>query len=82
MVIFLIYICYCAISIWTFSNKNQLVKTDAAVVLGAAAWGGEPSPVLRERINHSIWLYENGYVKKKLSLPAARARMLNMQNPR
>lgn len=44
--------------------KIQLVKTDVAVVLGAAAWDDEPSPVLRERINHSIWLYENGYVDK------------------
>ena len=35
-----------------------------AVVLGAAAWDDEPSPVLRERINHSIWLYENDYVDK------------------
>ncbi|YBZ95468.1 YdcF family protein [Bacillus sp. AK031] len=24
----------------------------------------EPSPVLRERINHSIWLYKNDYVEK------------------
>lgn len=64
IIIFLIFICYFAISIWSFSNKNQLVKTDAAVVLGAAAWGDEPSPVFRERINHSIWLYENNYVEK------------------
>ena len=64
IVIFLIFISYSAISIWSFSNKNQLVKTNAAVVLGAAAWGDEPSHVLRERINHSIWLYENGYVEK------------------
>lgn len=34
IVIFLIFICYSAISIWSFGNKNQLVKTDAAVVLG------------------------------------------------
>ena len=39
-------------------------KADAAIVLGAAVYGGEPSPVFRERINHSIWLYENGYVDK------------------
>lgn len=64
IVIFLIFIGYSAISIWSFSNKNQLVKTDAAVVLGAAAWGEEPSPVFRERINHAIWLYENDYVEK------------------
>jgi uncharacterized SAM-binding protein YcdF (DUF218 family) len=62
--IFLIFISYSAFSIWTFSDKVQLVKTDVAVVLGAAAWDDEPSPVLRERINHSIWLYENDYVDK------------------
>jgi uncharacterized SAM-binding protein YcdF (DUF218 family) len=64
IVIFLIFISYSAYSIWTFSDKVQLVKTDVAVVLGAAAWDDEPSPVLRERINHSIWLYENDYVDK------------------
>lgn len=62
LIIFLLFISYSAFSIWSFSHKNQLVKTDAAVVLGAAVWEGEPSPVLRERIHHAIWLYENGYV--------------------
>ncbi|WP_332645342.1 YdcF family protein [Lysinibacillus sp. 54212] len=64
IVIFLIFIGYSAFSILSFSKKMQLVKTDVAVVLGAAAWDDEPSPVLRERINHSIWLYENEYVDK------------------
>lgn len=64
IVVFLIFISYSAFSIWSFSDKVQLVKTDVAVVLGAAAWEDEPSPVLRERINHSIWLYENDYVDK------------------
>lgn len=64
LVIFLIFIGYVASSIWSFAHKNQLVKTDTAVVLGAAAWGDQPSPVLRERINHAIWLYENNYVEK------------------
>lgn len=55
---------YLGYSIIEFSHKNELVKADAAIVLGAAAWGDKPSPVLRERINHSIWLYKHGYVKK------------------
>ncbi|KEF38493.1 hypothetical protein M670_02119 [Schinkia azotoformans MEV2011] len=59
-----IFIAYSAFSIWSFSGKAQFVKTDAAVVLGAAAWDEQPSPVLRERINHAIWLYENGFVEK------------------
>ncbi|QMT31736.1 YdcF family protein [Alysiella filiformis] len=37
---------------------------DAALVLGAAAWGDKPSPVYRERIQHSIYLYQNQFVKK------------------
>ena len=59
-----IFISYSAFSILSFSNKVQFVKTDVAVVLGAAAWDEEPSPVLRERINHAVWLYENDYVDK------------------
>ncbi|RKD26008.1 multidrug MFS transporter [Ammoniphilus oxalaticus] len=61
-IVTLVFILYSAVSIWTFSQKLQLVETDAAVVLGAAVWGDQPSPVLRERIHHAIWLYENNYV--------------------
>lgn len=64
MIIFLLFICFSAYNICSYSNKNQLIKCDAAIVLGAAAWDDQPSPVLRERINHSIWLYQNGYVDK------------------
>lgn len=64
IVIFIIFTSYSAYSIWSFSDKVQYVKTDVAVVLGAAVWDDEPSPVLRERINHAIWLYENDYVDK------------------
>ena len=60
----IIFIGYSAFSIWTFKDKVELVKTDAAIVLGAAAWNDKPSPVFRERINYSIWLYENNYVDK------------------
>ncbi|WP_082050391.1 YdcF family protein [Risungbinella massiliensis] len=55
---------YSAYSIWSFSKINQLHHADAAIVLGAAVWNDKPSPVLEERINHAIWLYQNGYVKK------------------
>jgi len=34
------------------------------VVLGAAAWGKNPSPVFRERINHAIALYQSERVEK------------------
>lgn len=53
-----------AFNIWTYASQTELVHADAAIVLGTEVLGEEPSPVLRERINHSIWLYENGYVDK------------------
>lgn len=54
---------FSAYNIWTYAQTSELVKADAAIVLGTAVWGDEPSPVLRERINHAIWLYENEYVE-------------------
>lgn len=59
-----IYTLYISVSIYSYSNINDLRKADAAIVLGAAAWGDKPSPVFEERINHGIWLYMNGYVDK------------------
>lgn len=50
-----------ALSIYLYSgNINN--KAETAIVLGAAVWGEEPSPVFRERINHAINLYKNGDV--------------------
>lgn len=60
----LVFIGYTAFSIWLFSDQVQYKKSDAAVVLGAAVWDGKPSPVLRERVNHALWLYKNGYAEK------------------
>ncbi|MFC7536945.1 YdcF family protein [Sphingomonas sp. GCM10030256] len=38
-------------------------KADAAIVLGAAVYGREPSPVFAERIRHGIRLYRGGTVR-------------------
>ena len=43
-----------AISIYSYGSNSYNNKADAAIVLGAAVWGEEPSPVFRERINHAI----------------------------
>ncbi|QLE56726.1 YdcF family protein [Nostoc sp. TCL26-01] len=53
-----------ATSIYVYGNNSQNIKADAAIVLGAAVWGEQPSPVFRERINHAINLYKNGNVNK------------------
>lgn len=51
-------------NILNYSKKNETQKADVGIVLGAGIWNDEPSPVFRERINHSIKLYNNGYIKK------------------
>jgi uncharacterized SAM-binding protein YcdF (DUF218 family) len=48
--------------VYRFSQLDEARPADAAIVLGAAVFRDRPSPVLRERINHAIWLYENSYV--------------------
>jgi uncharacterized SAM-binding protein YcdF (DUF218 family) len=46
-----------------FGNQTSDASADAAVVLGAAAWGNKPSPVYRERLNEAISLYKQGRVR-------------------
>lgn len=60
----LILIAATAVSIWSFSGESELLEADAAIVLGTKVIGGEPSPVLEQRIRHAIDLYEAGYVEK------------------
>lgn len=56
-------IAYSAGSIYLYGNSKSTIKADAAIVLGAAVWGNQPSPVFRERINHAIKLYKTGDVQ-------------------
>jgi uncharacterized SAM-binding protein YcdF (DUF218 family) len=55
---------YLAWSIYNYPNTSTPVQADAAIVLGAAAWGERPSPVFRERINYALELYQAGMVRK------------------
>lgn len=50
--------------IYSFRNTRSDGHADAAVVLGAAVWTTDVSPVFRERINHAIELYQKGKVRK------------------
>ena len=53
-----------AVSIWRYGAVDETRPADVAIVLGAGTFNGVVSPVYRERINHGVWLYQNGYVKK------------------
>lgn len=58
------YPVYVMSSIYFYSFKSSNEKADAAIVLGAAVWDGNPSPVFEERIKHAIKLYNSGQVNK------------------
>ena len=45
-----------------YGKVDEKMHCDVAIVLGAATTDEAVSPVYRERINHGIWLFENGYV--------------------
>ena len=51
------------VSAWHVSRvaqQDSAMATDAVVVLGAAQFDGEPSPVLRTRLDHAYDLYQQG----------------------
>lgn len=41
-------------------HETEPVRTDAAIVLGAAVWSGRPSPALRERLDVAAEIYRQG----------------------
>jgi uncharacterized SAM-binding protein YcdF (DUF218 family) len=47
----------------SYGNLSISSHADAALVLGAAAWGKKPSPVYRERIKEAVALYKSGRVR-------------------
>ncbi|HEV8368511.1 MAG TPA: YdcF family protein [Pyrinomonadaceae bacterium] len=53
-----------AVRIYSYGSTSVDMSADAAVVLGAAVWSANVSPVFRERINHAIELYRHGKVRK------------------
>ncbi|KPL81294.1 YdcF family protein [Herpetosiphon geysericola] len=46
------------------ADRAELRPVDALLVLGAAQWDGEPSPVLEARLTEAIRLYRLGYARR------------------
>lgn len=44
-----------------FGEQDEAQEVDAIIVLGAAVSRGRPTAVFRERINHALLLYDQGY---------------------
>ena len=53
-------------AVWWQGTRDERRPADAIVVLGAAPWNGEPSPVLRARLDHAIQLCRQGYAPRVL----------------
>ena len=49
--------------VWV-GERDQAAKADVIIVLGAAAYDANPSPVFEERIRHGIDLYRRGLAPK------------------
>lgn len=56
------YVLINGVLICAYSTHNETCKADTAIVLGAGTFNGEVSPVYQERLNHAVWLHEQGYV--------------------
>ena len=60
----ILYIAGNIISICTYSTRDERCEADVAIILGAATYNGEVSPVYRERLKHGVTLYQQGFVAK------------------
>jgi uncharacterized SAM-binding protein YcdF (DUF218 family) len=63
----------CAIVVWTAAHHDdasEIDRADAIVVLGAAQYDGEPSPVFAGRLDHAALLFEQGRADRVLVLGA------------
>lgn len=49
------------VQVWRASRADDAQRADAIVVFGAAQYDGEPSPVLKARLDHAAGLFAKGY---------------------
>lgn len=50
--------------VWYYAQERPVSPAPVAIVLGAAAWGSNPSPVFKERIAHAVHLYQTKVTQK------------------
>ena len=55
-----------AVVIWRHGARDGARAADCIIVLGAAAYGVKPSPVLEERVQHALTLYRRGLAPRLL----------------
>jgi uncharacterized SAM-binding protein YcdF (DUF218 family) len=55
-----LYLSVTFVQVWWASRQDDRTPASAIVVLGAAQYNGEPSPVLQARLDHAAELWEAG----------------------
>jgi uncharacterized SAM-binding protein YcdF (DUF218 family) len=64
-----------AVAVWRAAHTDEastVGQADAILVLGAAQYGGTPSPVFQGRLDHGRLLYEKGFSDRIMVLGAGR----------
>jgi uncharacterized SAM-binding protein YcdF (DUF218 family) len=62
-----------AVAVWRAAHTDDASRVDSAdviLVLGAAQYGGEPSPVFAGRLDHGKLLYDQGFAERIMVLGA------------
>lgn len=56
-----LYVVVTFVQVWSASRQDHAQHSDAIVVLGAAQYNGQPSPVLQARLDHAFDLWSRGF---------------------
>jgi uncharacterized SAM-binding protein YcdF (DUF218 family) len=57
LIVVLAYPAWLAFQVWQQSHRDEVHSADAIVVLGAAQYDGKPSPILKARLDHALYLF-------------------------
>jgi vancomycin permeability regulator SanA len=60
-----------AVAVWRAAHTDEasaIDRADVILVLGAAQYAGEPSPIFRGRLDHSALLFEKGFADRIMVL--------------
>jgi uncharacterized SAM-binding protein YcdF (DUF218 family) len=55
-----LYLSFTFVQVWWASRQDSQASASAIVVMGAAQWNGQPSPVLKSRLDHAAALFRAG----------------------
>ncbi|MCA1709472.1 MAG: YdcF family protein [Actinobacteria bacterium] len=57
VVVLILYLAVTFVQVWMAARRDEARSAQAIVVLGAAQYNGEPSPVLKARLDHAVDLW-------------------------